>query len=494
MNLLHPSRDISKGEIERGLSNVIFDGISTHAFVTLTSGIFLVAFALELGASNIVIGILAAIPPLAELVQIPAIGIIERIRNRRLISVVASVISRGLWLVIALIPFLFSPQTGIYCLIIFLILYSCISSVKHCSWKSWMRDLIPDQVLGMVFSRRMALSFALGTVLSLCASYFLDFWQGGGERSPLYGYSLIFLAGSCIGLMGIYYLMKTPEPLMHLSPPVPLRHRFTEWFSDTNFRNLIIFLGLWSFAVNLAAPFLTVYLLKRLSLDITIVILLSIVSQVCSILSFPLWGSIADSFSNKSVLKITGPLFLICFPVLTFTNLPNPHLLTMPLLVIIHVLMGISMAGITLAAGNIGLKLAPKGSATSYLAGISMSTALAAGISPIIGGYFVDYLAESELTWNLMWRSPGFQVTIPTLHLTHWDFFFVVAFILGLYSLHRLSFVEEQGEVDEPIFIPSLLAFGKDMRNFSTAGGLRNIIRFSLNDMNIRSDDTTLEK
>ena len=65
MNPLCPSQKLSKDEVEQGLSNIIFDGITTHAFATLT-GNFLIAFALELGASNIVIGLLAAIPPLAE--------------------------------------------------------------------------------------------------------------------------------------------------------------------------------------------------------------------------------------------------------------------------------------------------------------------------------------------------------------------------------------------------------------------------------------------
>jgi MFS family permease len=165
----------------------------------------------------------------------------------------------------------------------------------------------------------------------------------------------------------------------------------------------------------------------------------------------------------------------------------------MPLLVIINIIMGVSTAGVTLAAGNIGLKLAPKGSATSYLAGISIFTALAAGISPIIGGYFVDHLAECELSWNLTWRSPNLQITIPTLQLQHWDFFFVFAFLLGLYSIHRLSYVQEEGEVDEPIFIPSLIAYGKDMRNFSTAGGIRNILRFPINDIDIQSDNNALQ-
>src|SRR5690606_23140308 len=123
------------------------------------------------------------------------------------------------------------------------------------------------EILGMFFSRRMALSFALATVLSLGASYFLDIWQSNSLREPSHGYSLIFLGGSLIGLAGTYFLIRTPEPQMIVKNSVPLTSRFSVWFADTNFRNLIIFLSLWSFAVNLAAPFVTVYLLKRLSLD-----------------------------------------------------------------------------------------------------------------------------------------------------------------------------------------------------------------------------------
>ena len=50
--------------------------------VTLTGGVFLVAFALKLEASNTIIGLLAAIPPLAQLIQIPAIYLVEKYRVR----------------------------------------------------------------------------------------------------------------------------------------------------------------------------------------------------------------------------------------------------------------------------------------------------------------------------------------------------------------------------------------------------------------------------
>lgn len=64
---------LTEEEIQSGLKNVIKDGLASQTMITLTGGVFLVAFALKLGASNQIIGLLAAIPPLAQLIQIPSI-------------------------------------------------------------------------------------------------------------------------------------------------------------------------------------------------------------------------------------------------------------------------------------------------------------------------------------------------------------------------------------------------------------------------------------
>jgi MFS family permease len=481
MKYLRPTDHITRTETEQGLSAVIYDGLATHALVTLTGGVFLVAYALGLGASNAVIGLIAAIPPLAELLQIPGVGIIERAGNRRLVAVVTSLAARFFWIPIALIPLMAGSRTGIPILIVCLAVYSSLSAIKHCSWKSWMRDLIPPEILGLFFSRRMALSFALGIALSLGAGFFLDFLRYDSSINPLLGYSALFLIGNAFGLIGTYFLAKTPEPKMTVREGIPLKNLLSEPFGDRNFRNLLIFLCIWSFAINLAAPFFTVYLLNRLSIDITLVIALSILSQFCSILSFSFWGNLADRYSNKSMLRLAGPLFIICLIAWPFTDMPGSHALTLSLLIVIHILMGISTAGVTLASSNIGLKLAPKGTATSYLASISIFSSLTAGCAPILGGLFVDYLAQCELSGNLIWTSPWFSFSIQAFQFQHFDFFFVVAFLIGLYALHRLVFVQEEGEVEEKIVIRAILAMNpREMRNFSTAGGLRNILRFPL--------------
>jgi hypothetical protein len=60
---------LAEEEIQSGLRSVIKDGLASQTMVTLTGGAFLVAFALKLGASNLVIGLLAAIPPLTQLMK-----------------------------------------------------------------------------------------------------------------------------------------------------------------------------------------------------------------------------------------------------------------------------------------------------------------------------------------------------------------------------------------------------------------------------------------
>lgn len=193
-----------------------------------------------------------------------------------------------------------------------------------------------------------------------------------------------------------------------------LRDILVQPFRYRNFRNLILFLAAWNFAVNLAA---TVYMLKRLQLNLSMVVALTLFSQMISAVFFRLWGGFADRYSQKTVLRISGPLFLICILAWTFTTLPEKHVFTLSLLVGIHVFAGISTAGITLASGSIGLKTAPKGQATSYLAGLSIVNSLAAGFAPILGGKLIDFFSVRELSVSLQWSGPFKNWNIPTLNL-----------------------------------------------------------------------------
>jgi len=477
---LAPKDSLTELEIQVGLKSVMRDGLASQAMATLTAGPFLVAFALKLGASNLFIGLLAAIPALAQLIQIPSVYLVEQVRNRRAISVSATAVSRGFLILVALIPFLTAPQAGLAILILALFFYSGVGAISTAGWNSWMRDLIPMEELGSFFARRMRYAMALGLALSLLAGIFLDLWKKTLPAYELRGYSVLFLLGAMAGWLGSYFISTIPEPRMVLTAK---RRTFTEMlskpFRDANFRKLLLFMGSWAFAINLAAPFFTVYMLKRLEMSMSFLIGMMVLSQSVNIFFLKIWGGFSDHFSNKSVLRVCAPLYLLCVLGWTFTTMPERYFLTVPLLIVIHIALGIAVAGTTLAAGNIGLKLAPKGQATAYLATSSLVNSVAAGLAPILGGRFADFFSGRSVSWILKWTSPGGEIAIQTLNLQQWDFFFFFAFLIGLYSIHRLTTVEERGEVEERIVIRQLVTEVRStISNLSTVGGLQQMFQF----------------
>ena len=480
---INPGTPLSENEVNRGLNVIIREGLATQAMVTLSSGIFLVAYALQLGASNFTIGLLAAILPLSQLIQIPAIYLVERYRKRRLICVTATSINRFFLVPIALIPLILQGKVALGVLVAALTLHTSIGAISLCSWNSWMRDLIPQDRLGDFFGKRMSLATIVSVIFSLAAGFYVDYWEDSVPHRVVYAYSVMFGVAWLFGVIGTFLIARIPEPPMNPeSSPKSFLKIISEPLKDKNFRHLIHFLGSWNFAVNLAAPFFTVYMLKLLELSMSYVIGLTVISQVMNVLFLRLWGRFSDRFSNKSVLAVSGPIFMLSILAWTFTTFPERHNLTMFLLVMIHIIMGITLAGVLLASANIALKLAPKGEATAYMAAASLVNSLSAGIAPILGGQFADFFAHRQFTWDMTWRSPEGEVVFQTLNFQSWDFFFFLAFVLGLYSIHRLALVKEEGEVDESVLRHEFFAYMKrPLRNFSTAGGLRYLISHPIN-------------
>jgi MFS family permease len=191
-----------------------------------------------------------------------------------------------------------------------------------------------------------------------------------------------------------------------------------------------------------------------------------------------LWGSLIDRFSNKAVLGVTAPLFLACILAWTFTGVEWTQNMTMYLLVAIHVLMGVATAGVGLASGNIAMKLSPAGQATAYLAANSVITATCAAIAPIVGGLFADFFAARQLTLALTWTGGAPDVTVQVLNFHSWTFYFGIACLLGLYSLHRLTFVQEpSGSSDKLMLRHLLLEARRSAHSLSSAAGLLRVVR-----------------
>ena len=174
--MLKPSTTVLSGkQIQTGLSFVTKDGIFTEAMVALTGGTFLVAMAMQMGASNFQIGLLAALPTLSNIFQLVSIWLVQRYNNRRAISVISSFFARFPLLVIGILPFVFSAGTSINALIFLLFFHYFFGSISGASWNSWMKDLVPEEKLGSYFSYRTRLAQIVNVVLSILTALATDY-------------------------------------------------------------------------------------------------------------------------------------------------------------------------------------------------------------------------------------------------------------------------------------------------------------------------------
>src|ERR1700710_1093294 len=128
---------------ERTFRLVLYDALASEAMGTLTTGVFLAGFLVDLGASNAAIGLIAAVPFAVQFLQLPAVVLVERLPTRRAICTWSALIGRSCLIVAAMAPFL-GGQAGIILLIGAVALNQAMAAIAGCSWNSWMRDLVPE--------------------------------------------------------------------------------------------------------------------------------------------------------------------------------------------------------------------------------------------------------------------------------------------------------------------------------------------------------------
>lgn len=179
------------------------------------------------------------------------------------------------------------------------------------AWNSLLRDIVPKASFGRVFARRMVLGTALALALTLGGGYFVDWWQARFPDTVLYAYSCLFVVGVVLGVGGLFAVARLPEPAMKVEHKTSLLDLLKDPLNDSNFRRLLVFIGIWS-----------------------------------------------------------------------FTTMPERYFLTIPLLLAIHIISGIALAGVNLASSSIALKLSPNEKAH---------------------GYMTDFLAGCQIRYRLFW-------------------------------------------------------------------------------------------
>ena len=407
----------------------------------LIGGTFITAFALLAGANNFEIGLLAALSPVSQLLQLPAVSLVNKLGRRKLVTVTSSLLSRGFLLPVALLPFVLPLNWTLWPIMFCLLAYYSMAAISGCSFNSWIRDLVPERLMGRFFSIRTAFAIGTGAIVSLIASGAVDAWNWVSTDDMHYlGYCVMFLVAIVFGFISVYTILIMPEPRIHRRRSESFWKMIQNPLRDKQFRPALIFLGAWTLAINIPGPFYTVYMLQRLDMPLFLVIGVGLFGQFANVLSLPTWGRLADRFGNRAVMVVAAQIFTLSLILWPMTTMPNAWWGTWPLLIAINLLMGAGGAGMSLCMNNMALALSPKNRATEYMATSELSMGVAGFFGPLIGGALAVGFASVHLDLNVVIKlsADGHAVSEPAFSAHGLDLLFLLAVVLCLGSLFLL--------------------------------------------------------
>ncbi len=435
-----------KADLARSFRLCTADGLVAMPLVTMSLPVNVFITALVTKAyvlPKTEIGVLTAMPFVANFLQIFAAPFIARWRPPKTVTVVAASIHLALWVVLgALLPLVprENPVAAAYWLILWFFVSSCFAAIAGVSWNSWIQEWVPARLRGKYFARRNAyLQFSTLTFL-FAAGWALAHWN-----YAIPAFQAVIGVACLIRIYSLYWQWISPtQPLPQAqAPTISFRAQIDVLSRSRSFLLFVLFGSVWSFAANCFGPFYHVFMFEQLNFSAFDVGILSTLTALGGALALPAWGRLLDRFGNKPVMTfalIVWQLqnFLWCF--ITPEN--------RSLLYGMWIFGGLTSACFILGQFTLLLRLLPV-EAKNLAIGFNLAvTSLVAAIAPIVGGAV------------LHWALPRWQNDLAVYHVC-----FLLQPLLSLVAAGILL------RVHEPAAGSLTMVFGA-MRNIRTLGGV----------------------
>ena len=368
--------------------------VGTISF-TINGGAAFTGFNQAMGFNDFFFGLIMGMPVFGAMMQLVVSYLLETTRRRRRIFVTAGLIGRLLWIPIALVPY-FLPeelqQGRLWSVVILLTLYQGFNAAVNVGFYSWMGDLIPMKIRGRYFSTRSAISTVAGLLTGWFVGWYLDAFPG------LSSYTVLLIVAGIAGALDIVFFIFITDPPMEAHKPPAFLPFLREAVHNKPFMRLLVYVVVFSFGVQISAPFYNVYALNTIHMSFTQLFLFSqLTNNVFNILFIRRWGGMQDSFGNKPILRIAGCL-CASLPLLWIFSRPGEYWMV----AIINILAGIGWGAVDLSTQNLLLRNSPQRNRSMYIALYSLgATALGTAVANIAGGGFLTFIAPLALRWNL---------------------------------------------------------------------------------------------
>jgi hypothetical protein len=390
----------SNSRLLRTMRVSIIEGVFAQAYSSLvTPGcVFITRFACLLQASPIHFSLISAIGQFAQVFQLLGVVVSRRFTARKRITVITAGVGRFLTFFLGLGLVMATPAKGMALLLGLLLASSAILSMSGNIWIAWIADSIPLSIRGRFFSVRSQILMLFGMVTGYVFSFLVDCFNavpGSVHRrlvdmlglqsvfTPAHegmGLSLVFVAGSLVGMIGLIYLHRQPERPRPHGATVETGSLW-EPMGDPNFRRLLAFGVWWMLAIGIGSPFWQPFMIRVLGMNTFEIVLYGAIQTISMLFWYRVWGKFIDRFGNKTLMKILivqggiNPLFWLFIG-------PNHY----GIVWVEALLSGAMWSGAGLVSTNFVLSVAPKGREQTYAGLYAAVTGLAMMGSMILSG------------------------------------------------------------------------------------------------------------
>jgi MFS family permease len=364
--------------VRKSLRASCAEGVFAELFTACAGPTVLTGWALHLGATPLEVGFVAALPQLAQAVQLPGAWA-TALFGRRRVALVTITLSRQALLPLALLPFLPLGNGAARALLVAAAALSAALSVAgNNAWTSWMGELVPERLRGRYFGRRTAVCTVFGTAGGLLAARILD--AASSARATELVLAALALAASAAGWTTTALLARQHEP--GAPPPrAPSLRDALRPLADPRARDLLWYLLAWNASVGLAGGYFTFHLLHNLRAGYTLVALHASLVASARVVSAPLWGRAIDRYGAAPVLAACS----FAAAGLPLLWLATSDRVLWPIAIDAAV-GGVAWGGHALASFAVPLDLSPRRERPFYVAVAAMAGGVAYAAATSVGG------------------------------------------------------------------------------------------------------------
>jgi MFS family permease len=331
------------------------------------------------------IGVVAALPHICNFLQPPISRYLEKHYSLYTIMRCGFLGSSLPWFLVG--PAEHWPEFHAAAFAAVLVISTLSNSICSVAWSSSISNLVPARISGSFFGRRN-LTFGAWTLIAvLSAGKIVDYF---GDAPRVFGW--IFAAAGAGRLTGLLFLtkMKFPKTVMERRAETYQLTDLLKPLQNPNYRTYMLFVGIWGMFLNMGMPFYTVYLLRRLGVNVGHTLVLTTLATFGGILTLKSWGVLADRFGAKPVQYVCAYSWCFVGLIAWAMTAPDQH----AHLYISYLIVGGATAGFQLTQFNLMLKLIPPGQASAYIAVFLAATSALTCLGPLVGGILLAVLPD----------------------------------------------------------------------------------------------------